>query len=59
LLGGDKSTQRAIGADEVALSDQLVERPRSQQFRERCDLAQALGDGVIEQRRSSRPFGGL
>jgi hypothetical protein len=59
LLGGHKSAQRTIGADEVALSYYLVQCSRPQQFGERCDLAQALGDGVIEQRRSSRPFGGL
>jgi hypothetical protein len=59
LLGGDKSAQWTVGTNEMTLSNYLIKGSRPQQFGKWCNLPQALGDGIIKQRRSSRPFGGL
>lgn len=42
----------------MVLTDDLIKRAWTEQLRERRRFAQALVDGVVKERRGSRPFGG-
>jgi hypothetical protein len=52
LLRFDEAAQWSAQSHEMVLAHDVVEAPRSQQIGQRSRLLEALGDGVVEERRS-------